>query len=233
MRLAGPAGPLPPAEHVGAALKTASERLGHRPAITVWRRERRDEQGFVSLARWAAKGAHLLEIECLLDAGDRLRLVAPPGWPAAAVCLAAWWAGVTVTVGPGDAPVAVVHEPSGALPRGEVYTIGDGVDGSPRTDAAVEPWPVAVQAFPDQPPPWRANPDLLAVEVAGASWTHQELLTRAAAWGSEGVLGVEADTPPERWLPALVRPLVSGQATLVLVGVSRTAVAGEPVRMWA
>jgi uncharacterized membrane protein len=73
---------------VADAIRVAAARSGHRPAVTVLRHGRRDEQGYASLARWAAKGAHLLEIECLLEPGERIRVGVGPDWTTAAVCYA-------------------------------------------------------------------------------------------------------------------------------------------------
>lgn len=236
--------PLPPPEELADALRTAAQTLGDRPAVTVLRADRREEQGFASLAQWAAKGAHLLEMEHLLEPGDRLALVGPPGWLPAAVCLAAWWAGVTVTLD-GGAPVAVVHEACQPPPDAEeVLSFGDALDGSPTSSVGAlgdaEPWPVAVQLFPDQPPRPRADPDLPALESGGRSWTQREVLEEVAGGALEGPLGVDAGPggpdggPAARaWLPAVaVRPLRSGQPTVVLAGADRRAAAKEGVGTW-
>jgi hypothetical protein len=81
---------------LASALEQARERLGNRPAVTVLSPRGREEQAVASLAQWAAKGAHLLEADLLLEPGDAVRFDAPWSWPAAAVCLAAWWAGIVV-----------------------------------------------------------------------------------------------------------------------------------------
>lgn len=88
--------PTPP--DLARALEAAAAELGHRPAVTLLHPGGREEQSVASLAQWAAKGAHLLELDLLLGPGDELLLDAPAGWGAAAVCLAAWWAGVTVVL---------------------------------------------------------------------------------------------------------------------------------------
>lgn len=235
--LGGARRPLPPADDLAGALRTAAQTLGDRPAVTVLRADRREEQGFASLAQWAAKGAHLLEMEHLLKPGDRLALVGPPGWLPAAVCLAAWWAGVTVALD-GGAPVAVVHEacepPADA---GEVLSFGDALDGSPTSSGGpagdAEPWPVAVQLFPDQPPEPRAGPDLPALRAEGRGWSQQEVLQEVAAGRLEGPLGVDGGPPPRAWLPAVaVRPLRAGEPTVVLAGAERRAAEKEGVSTW-
>lgn len=233
MQLSDAPGTLPEPDDLAAALRSAADRLGHRPAITVVRPDRRDEQGFTSLARWAAKGAHLLQLEALLDPGDRLRLHSPADWPAVAVCLAAWWLGVHVTTD-GDARVAVVHDSLHAPDDAdEVYVVGDEVDGSPLGPAGHEPWAVAVQSFPDQPPDVGAAPDLPAAEAGNDSWTQAQLIAAAGRWGAEGPLGLERDEPPSVWLPAIVRPFVTGHPTVILAGTDHDVAGREGVRMWA
>jgi uncharacterized protein (TIGR03089 family) len=230
---ARPAAP-PPADDLAAALRGAATQLGHRPAVTVLRPSRREEQGYASLAQWAAKGAHWCQLEHLLAPGDRLRVEGPPGWLPVAVCLGAWWAGVTVVVGAGDATVAVVHEDARPPVGCEVVRYGDAVDGSPSRPLAQEAYPVAVQTFPDRPPPPEAAPDAPALVVAGRVWTQSELVAAARELSpGEEVVGLDVAAPPERWVPALaVRPLVTGRATVLVDGVDRAAAAGERVVTW-
>lgn len=232
--LGGARRPLPPADDLGTALRAAAQELGQRPAVTVLRADRRDEQGFVSLAQWAAKGAHLLQTEHMLQPGDRLALAGPAGWLPVAACLAAWWAGVTVTFD-GEAAITVVHEDAPPPPgAGEVLTFGDTVDGTPTSGRQGEPYTVAVQLFPDQPPPPRAGPELAALEIGGRSWTQRDLLGEVERFGLDGTLGIEATVEPRVWVPAVaVRPLRSGRATVVLAGGSREQAAAEGVTAWA
>lgn len=199
--------------------------------------ERRDEQGFASLAQWAAKGAHLLELDLMLEPGDRLAVDLVPGWPLVAVSLAAWWAGVAIDLD-GAAAVAVVQE--GHTPPAtaeDVLWVGDAVDGSPLAETPGEAWTSAVQSFPDQPPPPRAAAELAAIVVDGRQLTQAELLTAAMSLaGDGGTLGIGGDTrlPAELLLTALaVRPLSTGRPTVLLrPGVPRSAAAGEKVTVW-
>lgn len=219
---------------IGEVLRVSAARHGHRPAITVLGPERRDEQGFASLLKWTAKGAHLLEIECDAGPGDLVRLVGPAGWAAATVCLAAWWVGTAVTPDTGTDVVAeVVHEPDGRAQDIPTYAIGDAIDGSPTSDADVEAWPTATQLFPDDPPQPRGDGDLLAFRSGETDRSQEQLLAEAARWGPDGVLGVDASVPMELWLPAIVRPLVTGLATVIAAGTSREAAGRENVRVWA
>ncbi len=242
MQLASPArsGPLP--TDVATALADAAARLGHRPAITVLRERGREEQSVASLAQWAAKGAHLLELELLLEPGERIALRAPVGWPAAAVALAAWWAGCTLTLD-ADAEVAVVHEhaspPAGAT---DVLWLGDAIDGAPLDEpdggssAQGEAWVHAVQTFPDQPPTSRAGPDLPALEAAGRTWTQRELLVEADGLGDDGPLGVAGNAVDgaTALLAVAARPLLVGRPTVVLADadVTRDDAAGDRVTSW-
>lgn len=224
--------PQPDARDVPTLLAAAASAFGHRPAITVLRPDRRDEQGHASLLKWASKGAHLLQIECGVLPGARVRLLGPPAWISAAVAYAAWWVGAVVTDA-GDADVHVLHEPVGASTDVHAYGIGDAFDGSPSSATGPEPWPVAVQAFPDQPPPPDGGPSTLAIDLPGLSVSHSALLEEALRWGDEGTLGVTADAPAATWLPALVRPLVTGSPTVVVAGVDPSAAEKEGVRRWA
>jgi len=177
MRIGGvgdrPAG----ARDVATALSTAVAALGQRPAITSHGAEGRYEQGFVSLAGWAAKGANMLRDEYGLVAGDRLGVASPPGWPLAAVTLAAWWLGVSVvpastpglrlyvrhvaTAGTPDDPYAI----EGTGRPGDVLWIGDALDGTgtPPTSAD-ECWTDAVIPHPDRAPDPIRDGTVLALE---------------------------------------------------------------------
>ena len=239
VHLAPPDAGAPQAEDVATALTSARERLGDRPALTVVRPQGREEQGFASLAQWAAKGAHLLELDLLLDPGEQLGLDAPPSWPTAAVCLAAWWSGIAIGTG-GTEGVCVVHEsrtpPDGAA---EVFRLGDAVDGAPLGEVDGEAWTTAVQPFPDQPPPPRARSQAPALRFDGEEHLQTELLSRARELG-EGVLGIVGDEagepleldPVTALIAIALRPLVVGHPTVLLQGASRSRARGERVRIW-
>jgi hypothetical protein len=234
VQLAPPPGDRPTPHDVPRALADAAERLGQRPAVTLLRAGRREEQGVASLLQWAAKGAHLLEADLLLQPGDRLAVRAPIGWSVATVALAAWWAGVVVTLD-GEADVAVVHEtlrpPEGAE---DVLWLGDEVDGSPLVAVDGEPWAQAVQTFPDQPPPPRGGADSPALEAAGRIRSQGELLAEVEHAGLDGTLGLDAATVPpvDGLLAVTLRPLLASRPTVVLAGADRDAAAGEGVAAW-
>ncbi|MEX2504653.1 MAG: hypothetical protein WD378_07370 [Egicoccus sp.] len=238
MQLDAPRSPRPAPDELAAALAQARDELGHRPAVTVLGPERREEQGVASLAQWAAKGAHLLELDLMFEPGDHLAVDLAPGWPLVAVSLAAWWAGVAVDLD-GAAAAAVVQEGRTAPTSAEdVLWVGDAVDGSPIAETAGEAWASAVQSFPDQPPPARAAADLPAIVTAGRTLTQAEVLAAATSLlGDGGTLGIdgESELPAELLLTALaVRPLLAGRPTVLLrPGVDRAAAAGEKVTTWA
>lgn len=242
MQLASPASPDPAVRDAATAIRDALRVIGQGPAVTVLLPSGRQEQGMASLAQWAAKGAHLLEADLLLQPGDRLGLDAPLSWSSVAVCLAAWWAGVTVVLrdgGPADdldsIEVTVIHEDrrTGRPRVGDVLVLGDAIDGAPQGDTSAEPWVRAVQAFPDHPPAPQATPELPALNAAGRTWTHAELLDSARSLPS-GTVGVDATTITP-WLglvAAAVHPLVSGRPTVVLRDVDREVAAGDRVAHW-
>ena len=237
MQLTPPPAAAPAPTDVASAVTAALSSRGPAPAVTVLRPDRREEQGVASLAQWAAKGAHLLEAELLLQPGDRLHVDIAPGWPLAAVCLAAWWAGIAVALPGADGPaaeVAVVTEgrpaPAGAQ---EVLWVGDGIDGGPLGAVDGEAWPVAVQAWPDAPPPPGAAADRIALRTAEVTRTQAELLAEAAAIG-QGRLGVEVARldAVTAALAIAARPVAGPHPTVVIDRVGREAADGERVRTW-
>lgn len=252
MQLGASTRPGPAAEDVAKALRDGAARLGHRPAVTQLLPTGRQEQSVASLAQWAAKGAHLLDLELGLRPGDRIGLDAAPGWPTATVVLAAWWAGIGVQLvgDPGrsdsdDPEVCVIHETraTGALPQGrEIFWLGDGIDGAPvglTSGLKGEPWTHAVQSFPDQPPVPGAAADAEGVVVrtddAEDITSQQTLLRMAADFDADGPIGIDVDEPRTTTLDlALVclRPLVTGRATVVVRGVPRSAADGDRVAAW-
>lgn len=236
MQLRPPPDPTAVPTDVASALREATATLGFRPAVTVLRAERRDEQGMGTLAQWAAKGAHLLEADLGLGPGDRLHVDVPAGWPLAAICLAAWWAGITVTTD-GDAEVAVIDESRPVPETGveDLLRTGAAVDGAPLEPLDGETWSQAVQTFPDAPPPPRAATDLVAFVAGPRRFTQRELLADAASLGDRrGTLGLEAAgvDPVQAVLAVAARPIALQRATLVLDGADRDAAAADGVTTW-
>lgn len=231
-------GPVP--DDVATAVRDGASRLGHRPAITQLLPGGRQEQSGASLAQWTAKGAHFLEADLGLGPGDRIHLAAPMGWPAAAVALAAWWGGMALTLqAEADVEITVAHTSHvDAVPTGtEVFWLGDGINGAPIGLPPLErgePWVRAVQPFPDQPPPPRADADAVAVVDAGRTTTQRELLQLATSHDGDATLGLEGSGDDATLDLALLclRPLWCGRPTLVIRGLPRPAAEGDRVGRW-
>lgn len=246
MRLASSGRP-PAADDVAGALTASVGMLGQRPAVTGHVPDpsgSRREQGYASLAGWVAKGANLLRMELGLDAGDRLALAGPPGWPLAAVTLSAWWLGVTVvpyatTVGEGGpgADVVVTHASTRTGGTGGTGTadpamphleLGDALDGTSGNGSMLEQWTDAVTPHGDRPPLAAHDGDLVAlVTTDGVAYTQRELLASFAGVrsGPDGVLGMlrhgdedllSAPDAARRLAALALRPLVTGAATVVV-----------------
>lgn len=232
MQLQSATPPAPPAD-LAAGLEACARDRGQRPAVTVLSPQGRAEQGFVTLAQWAAKGAHLLQADLFLEPGGRVLVDVPPGWTLAAVCAAVWWVGGTVVLGdPTDVAGAVVHESRPRPDVPEVYRVGDALDGGVTSPTDAYVWAEEVQAFPDQPPARTASATLPALEEDGTSTTHGDLVAVLAP--ERGVLGVDLASftgPAVREVAA--RPLVTGRATVVLRDIGREAATGDNITTWA
>lgn len=258
--------PSPLASDLAVALQSAAEQYGHRPAVTVLQPDgtggvRREEQGFAGLAQWAAKGAHLLELDLLAEPGDEVAILGPPGWLPVAAVLAAWWAGLAVTDDPADALVVLAHEDVELAdrtlgPDSEVLRWGWAPDGAPVRGTDEEAWSSAVQAFPDTPPPPRAEPGLaalLSTTPPGVSTPDEEggpdsrtidqtaLVRRSLALAGppHRTLGMQVDLAGTAasgigWIvAAAARPLATGRATVLLDrSLDREVAAGERVATW-
>lgn len=229
-----PVPPSTPPADLAAGLAACARDRGQRPAVTVLTPAGRAEQGFVTLAQWAAKGAHLLAMDLAAGPGTPVHVDVPPGWTLAAVCAAVWWVGGTVVVGapdPADVAGSVVHESRPRPATRDVFLVGDAPDGGLTTDAHGLVWAEEVQAFPDTPPPAAARPDLPALDD-GTPVTHADLVASLAA--EQGVLGIDLATFAGHGVREVAaRPLVTGRATVVLRDVARDAAAGDRVGTWA
>ncbi len=228
-----PAHPPAPPSDLAAGLASCARERGQRPAVTVLSPDGRAEQGYVTLAQWAAKGAHLLAMDLDAGPGTRIAVDVPPGWTLAAVCAAVWWVGGTVVVGdPTDVAGAVVHASRPRPVAPEVYVVGDAVDGGVTGRSGELVWAEEVQAFPDAPPPPGAGPDVPALERDGVRRTHAELV--ASLVDERGTLGVDLSTfSGDGVAEVAARPLVTGRTTLVLRDLDRDAAAGDRVAGWA
>lgn len=245
-------------DDLAAGLAAFVTSRGQRPAVTVLGATGRAEQGFVTLAQWAAKGAHLLLTDAFVVPGDAVLVDLPPSWQLAAVCSAVWWVGGAVVTDPstaaGGVVAGIVHEtrdaPTGVDP---LYVVGDAVDGGTTGSGggaaavALGSWAEEVQAFPDQPPPRAATADRVALLTPAGPVTHAALVaslrdglvaTSSPTPGGHGTLGVDLD----EWTPdadeevrlVAARPLATGRTTLVLRdGLDRSTAAADRVTAWA
>jgi acyl-CoA synthetase (AMP-forming)/AMP-acid ligase II len=228
------------ARDVPSAVRMMAQHAGHRPAITLLAATGRQEQSFTSVAQWAAKTAHWLELDLLLEPGDRLGLVGPPGWVPAVAALGAWWSGLVVVVGDEAtaADVVVAHIDHVPASASEVVTWGWGFDGAPDGGPSDrEPFVHVVQPFPDDPPPPHGTPDspaLMGSQGAASSDTSQSDLLGQQASQAPGTVGIVAEASAAQWLPiATLRPLVTGRPTVLLgPGVDRSAADGDRVTTW-
>lgn len=228
------------ARDVPSAVRMMAQQAGHRPAITLLAPSGRQEQSFTSVAQWVAKTAHWLELDLLLEPGDRLGLVGPPGWVPAVSALGAWWSGLVVVVGDDAtaADVVVAHTDHVPASAPEVVTWGWGFDGAPDAGSSDrEPFVHVVQPFPDDPPPPRGRPDSPALRGGtddGPAHASQSALLAQQASEPPTSVGVPAEAPVASWLPiAALRPLVTGRPTVLLApGVARSVADGDRVADW-
>lgn len=243
MRIGGPPPEGAPATDVASALGAAVTWLGMRPGLVVIGPEGRSEQGVASLANWTAKTAHLLVDEAGIGPGDRVGIDAPPGWTTAVACLAAWWLGATV-VGPTDATDVVVRHvirPSRAPARLELI-VGDAFDGTASEDDPTAALTWQAQPRPDRPPPPARDGSLAAVEGDGRRITQAALLVAAGSDGREplGITAGRGDDHASRGAAgfagllaaSVLRPLVTGAPTVVVLDAPIEAAAGEGVVRW-
>lgn len=221
------------AADIPAAVRTAATNSGHRPALTVLAPTGRQEQSFTSLAQWTSKTAHWIALELLLEPGDRMGIVGPPGWVPVAAALGAWWAGLTVVVGAQakDADVVVAHVDGVPDVSGDLVVWGWGFDGAPETNGPADAFVEVVQPFPDDPPAPLGTAPSPALDD-GEHVATQGALLDAHRDGAAETIGIEPQA--SRWLPtAAVHPLVTGRPAVILApGVDREAAAGDRVATW-
>lgn len=221
------------AADIPAAIRTVTAAAGHQPAATLLAPTGRQEQSFTSLAQWTSKTAHWISLELLLEPGDRLGIVGPPGWVPVAAALGAWWAGLTVVVGEraADADIVVSHVDGVPEVSGDLVVWGWGFDGAPETNGPADAFVEVVQPFPDEPPAPLGTAPSPALDDGEQVATQGALIDTYREVAAETV-GIEAQAPA--WLPtAAVRPLVTGRPTVILApGVDRETASGDRVATW-
>ena len=229
-------------DDVASALELATAALGMRPALVALSPEGRSEQGVASLANWAAKSANLLVEEGGLGIGGRLGLDAPPGWPTAIACLAAWWLGAVV-VPAATADIVVRHAGRPSAPHARIeFVVGDAFDGTAIGEDPERALTWRAQPFPDRPPPPARDGRLDALEVGGRTLPQARLLgaARTDGRGALGLLARRGDDGAARGVAALgatmaasiLRPLVTGAPTVVVLDGTAASARGEGVERW-
>jgi uncharacterized protein (TIGR03089 family) len=188
----------------------------------------RTELSATSLANWVAKTANLLRDDVGTAPGDRVAVLLPAHWQAAAILLGAWTAAAVVGTDPDGAAVAftTADRVAEAGAAGEVFALslaplGRGFAAGP--PAGARDYSVDVLAMGDR---WagRPVPDAVpALDTGAGSVTAGDLveiaLRRAAELGmlaGDRVLTTLPWTSPTSWLDGLLVPLAAG-ASLVLV----------------
>lgn len=223
----------PAAQHdtLADAIRHAQQ-FGHRPAVTALTPDGRYEQSFASLFQWAAKGAHLLSSDLMLEPGARLAIASPVSWHTTAIVLGAWWVGVDVTTVTTDADVTIVGDETGDLTgTAATFCVGGGIDGAPFSVGTVPAWTHEVRMFPDSPPPARATNTTVALSDADVTLTHADVLAHT---DTDNVVGVDVTGGVTREILRLVaaRPVQTGHRTVIIDRVAREAAAGERVDVW-
>lgn len=206
----------------------------------------RTELSTTTLANWVAKTANLLRDDVGAAPGDRVAVLLPAHWQAAAILLGAWSAaavvGTEVGTGPASAAAAFASgdRVAAAAGAGEVFALSLAPLG---------------RAFPDGPPPGtrdysvevRAQGDhwsgplvedaAPALETADGIVTGGDLveiaLRRAAELGllaGDRLLTTEPWDGPAGWVDGLLVPLAAGASVVLAVNADPAAL---PARVLA
>ncbi len=188
----------------------------------------RTELSSTSLVNWVAKTANLLRDDVGAVPGDRVAVLLPAHWQAAAVLLGAWSAAAVVGVEPAGtaAAFAAPDRVAAAAGAGEVFAhslapLGRGfADGPP---AGTRDYAAEVRTQGDR---WAGPPvadDAPALETADGTVAAGDLveiaLRRAAELGllvGDRVLSTAPWSGPTGWVDGLLVPLAAG-ASVVLV----------------
>jgi len=213
------------------ALQLAA-RHGQRPAVTALTSSGRYEQSYVSLAQWAAKGAHLLQSDLGCEPGTRLAVCSRVSWHTSAIVLAAWWVGIEVTTDPSDAAVVIVSDDiMPTVAHTHMFSVGDAIDGAPVEPFGIAAWTQEVRLFPDTPPPATCTPDSIALRDTTGHFTHADLIARS---DNEGVIGCDVTglISTETLYDVAARPMLTGHRTVIIDRVSRAVADAERVSVW-
>lgn len=190
----------------------------------------RVELSVATFDNWVSKLANLFSLELELEPGDDIVVDLPTCWQASVVLLAAWSAGLVVSLAPDSVPALAVVGPAALT---EPPSAGAVLACSLRPMSAAFSTPLppdwldfAVEV-PGQPDsvvlPVAVPPSALAVRTATGSHTHAELAAQATTTASQ--LGLEpggrllTDVSPaseDGLVACLAAPLVR-QASVVLL----------------
>ena len=192
----------------------------------------RVELSLATLDNWVAKTANLLQDGLGTDPGDRVAIMLPPHWQGAVWMLAAWSAGLTVTLdGPGGADVVVTgpDDLAAAVAAGGRDTIALAL--RPLGGSFTEPLPAGVldygaevPGFADHFTPYvPLDPEGPALELGGATATGPRLVEAALGRAQElglvqgGRLMTDANPAgPDGYLDALLAPLAQRGSVVVV-----------------
>jgi uncharacterized protein (TIGR03089 family) len=188
----------------------------------------RTELSAATLANWVAKTANLLQDEVGLVPGDRVAVLLPAHWQAAAVLLGAWSAGAVVSTDPAGAAAAFTdaHRAASAATVPEVFalslaSLGRGFEAGP--PPGTRDYVVEVRGQRDRFVPHAPVPDNApALDLDGMVSTGADLVEIAGRRAGElGLLDHDrllSTLPweePADWVDGLLAPLAAC-ATLVL-----------------
>jgi uncharacterized protein (TIGR03089 family) len=199
----------------------------------------RTELSATSLANWVAKTANLLRDDVGTAPGDRVAVLLPAHWQAAAILLGAWTAAAVVGTDPDRAVVAFAtgDRAAEAAGAGEVFALslaplGRGfADGPP---AGARDYSVDVLTMADR---WagRPVPDAVpALDTDSGTVSAGDLveiaLRRAAELGmlaGDRVLSTLAWTSPTSWVDGLLVPLAAAASLVMVVNPDKSRLAGK------
>lgn len=122
----------------------------------------RVELSTVTLINWANKTGNLLRDELGAVAGSRIAVLLPAHWQTAAVLFGIWWIGAEVTLGDGEADIALCTadrlDEADATGAGEVVVLSLDPFGKPAPDLpfGVTDYATAVRVHGDQIVPERS-----------------------------------------------------------------------------
>lgn len=184
----------------------------------------RIELSTVTLFNWAAKTANLLRDELGATPDSRIAVLLPAHWQTAAVLLGAWYIGAQVTLGTGDADIALctadrIDDADAAVGAGEIAVLSLDPFGKPVADLPVglTDYATAVRVHGDQivaeRQPGPALDGRSATELVAAA------ADSAAAQGfvaDDRVLSTATWNTTDELITNFLAPLAAG-ASLVLV----------------